>query len=269
MPFFQHDFLTFHYTDSGAGFPFIFQHGLGGDVYQPAEVYQPQPGIRCLSLDCRGHGETRPLGDENLLCFDTFADDVIAMMDYLKLSQAVVGGISMGAGLSLNLALRYPQRVRGLLLSRPAWLDKPMPNNLLNFVKVAAYIRRYGAQGGLEHFKQSPDYQSLLKEAPDVANSLLAHFSHPRAEETFIKLERLPNDAPCHDLNACKHLDVPTLILANRHDPPHPFEMAETLAAAIPDAQLHEITSKSINRDQHFREARTFISEFLHQFADA
>lgn len=266
MPFFPRDGLNFHYTDSGDGLPFIFQHGLGGDVYQPAEVYQPQPGIRCLSLDCRGHGETRPLGDENLLSFDSFADDVVAMMDYLELPAAVVGGISMGAGISLNLALRYPQRVRGLLLSRPAWLDKPMSANLLNFTRVADYIRRYGAQNGLEYIKQSPEYQAILKEAPDVANSLLAHFTHPRAEETFIKFERLPNDAPCRDLRDCGNIAIPTLILANRHDPPHPFEMAETLAAAIPGAQLHEITSKSLNREQHFREAHTFISTFLRQF---
>lgn len=267
MLFFHHDTLTFHYTDSGKGAPFIFQHGLGGDVLQTAEVYQPQPGIRVLSLDCRGHGETRPLGDASHLNFDTFADDVIAMMDYLNVAEAVVGGISMGAGISLNLALRYPGRVRGLVLSRPAWLDKPMPENLLNFTRVADTIRRFGAQGGLEHFKGSSEYQSLLNDAPDVAASLLAHFTHPRAEETFIKLERLPNDAPCRDLRDCQNISIPTLILANRHDPPHPFAMAETLAQAIPSAQLREITSKSINREQHFVEARTFINEFLEQFA--
>lgn len=266
MPFFQHDSLSFRYTVSGDGFPFIFQHGLGGDVKQPAEVYQPQPGIRMLSLDCRGHGETRPLGDENLLSFDTFADDVIALMDYLDLPEAVVGGISMGAGVSLNLALCCPQRVRGLVLSRPAWLDKPMPPNLANFTQVADHIRHHGAQIGLERFKQSAEYLAVVKEAPDVANSLLAHFSHPRAEETYIKLERLPNDAPCRDLTACASITVPTLILANRSDPPHPFEMAETLASAIPGATLREITSKLVNKERHFVEARTYITAFLTQF---
>lgn len=267
MPFFYHDSLNFHYTDAGEGFPFIFQHGLGGDVHQPAEVYQPQPGIRYLSLDCRGHGETRPLGDASHLNFDTFANDVVAMLDYLNVPQAVVGGISMGAGISLNLALRYPGRVRGLVLLRPAWLDKPMPENLLNFTQVADHIRRFGALDGLEHFKGSSEYHALLKDAPDVAASLLAHFTHPRAEETFIKLERLPNDAPCRDLRDCANIAVPAFILANRYDPPHPFAMAERLAQAIPHAQLRAITSKSINRDQHFHEARTFIREFLNQFA--
>lgn len=266
MPSFQRNNLTFHYTDSGMGFPFIFQHGLGGDVKQTAEVYQPQSGIRMLSLDCRGHGETRPLGDAARLSFDSFADDVIGMMDHLNIPQAVVGGISMGAGISLNMTVRHPLRVRGLVLSRPAWLDQPMPDNLLNFVKVAEYIRRYGAAGGLELFKQSEAYQAVVKEAPDVANSLLAHFTHPRAEETFIKLERLPNDAPCHDLAACASITIPTLILGNRHDPPHPFAMAEKLASLIPNALLREIPSKSVNREQHFHDARAFISEFLTQF---
>ncbi|MEZ4669976.1 MAG: alpha/beta hydrolase [Anaerolineae bacterium] len=266
MPSFYRDNLTFHYTDSGVGFPFIFQHGLGGDVKQTAEVYQPQPGIRMLSLDCRGHGETRPLGDAARLNFDSFADDVIGMMDHLNIPRAVVGGISMGAGISLNIALRHPLRVRGLVLSRPAWLDQPMPDNLLNFVKVAESIRRYGAAEGLQQFKQSEAYQAAVKEAPDVANSLLTHFTHPRAEETYIKLERLPNDAPCRDLAACASITVPTLILGNRHDPPHPYAMAETLASVIPSATLHEIPSKSVNREQHFQDARAYMMEFLSQF---
>lgn len=35
MAFFSHDRLRFHFLDMGAGIPFVFQHGLGGDVNQP------------------------------------------------------------------------------------------------------------------------------------------------------------------------------------------------------------------------------------------
>jgi pimeloyl-ACP methyl ester carboxylesterase len=54
MPVFERDGLAFHYLDEGdpSGRPFVFQHGLGGDVSQPAGVFSPPPGIRLLSLDC-------------------------------------------------------------------------------------------------------------------------------------------------------------------------------------------------------------------------
>jgi pimeloyl-ACP methyl ester carboxylesterase len=51
-------------------------------------------------------------------------------MDYLRLPQAIVGGISMGAAVALNFTLRFPERVLGLILSRPAWLDGPLPSNV-------------------------------------------------------------------------------------------------------------------------------------------
>lgn len=266
MFFFQHDGLQFHYRDSGEGLPFIFQHGLGGDTHQTAEVFQPpQPGIRFISMDARGHGETRPLGEPDKINFDTFADDVIVLLDYLRITSAVVGGISMGAGLSLNLALRYPARVRGLILSRPAWLDQPMPDNLRLFPQVAGYIRQYGAQAGLERFKQSSKFITLQRNAPDVANSALTQFENPRAEDSVARLERIPQDAPNRNRAEWSTISVPVLVLANWVDPVHPFEYGEIIAAAIPGATLHEIPSKSVDKAQHFIQARRYIKAFLEQ----
>src|SRR3954453_23307117 len=123
MPTFAHDGLAFHYEDTGEGVPFIFQHGLGGDVNQPCGLFRPPEGVRLLALDCRAHGETRPLGDPDQLRLATFADHLAALLDYLEVPRAVIGGISMGAAVALNFALRYPERVLGLVLSRAAWLD--------------------------------------------------------------------------------------------------------------------------------------------------
>lgn len=266
MPFFEYDGLRFHYLDSGSGQPFIFQHGLGGDVNQPAEVYDlstAPSGIRFIALDCRAHGLTQPLGSADKLKFSTFADDVIALMDHLALSSAILGGISMGAGLSLNLTERYPERVSALVLSRLAWLDQPMPPNLSIFVQVGKLIQQYGSQKGLEIFQQSPDYLQFQHKFPDTASSLVGQFLHPRADETFIKLLRIPNDAPCFDRLAWSQISVPTLILANHDDPPHPYSYGEVAAALIPDSELKTILSKSLNKSLHMQQSRSFIREFI------
>jgi pimeloyl-ACP methyl ester carboxylesterase len=263
MPFFKHDGLHFHYLDKGQGIPFIFQHGLGGDVQQVVDLLPNHDGFRLLALDCRAHGQTIPLGDPTKLTFCTLAEDVWAFMNYLSLDQAVVGGISMGAGVALNFALRFRDRLLGLVLSRPAWMDRPLPANAKIFPFIAALIRKHGAREGLAVFRQSKEFSEMAARWPDAATSLLGQFEHPRAEETVEKLERIPNDAPGRDAKAWTEITVPTLVLANREDPIHPFEFGETLAQAIPNSILKELTSKSINKPLHLLEVERYINGFL------
>ena len=123
--------------------------------------------------------------------------------------------------------------MRALVLQRPAWLGQPMPGNLRVVARTGDLIRQHGAQGGKEVFLKSPEYAALRQESPDAAASNLAQFDHPRAEETVIKLVRIPNDAPCKD-HAWKSVKAPTLVLANRVDPVHPYSFGETLAREIP-----------------------------------
>ena len=263
MPTFHHDGIAFHFRDEGAGVPFVFQHGLGGDVNQPFGLFAPPPGYRLIALDCRGHGETRPLGNPDNISFATFADDVCVLLDHLGLQAVVVGGISMGAAVALNMALRFPARVRGLVLSRPAWLDQPLPSNGIIFTQIARLIREHGTAHGLELFKQSPEDMAVLAESPDAARSLCGQFEHPRAEETVVKLERIQHDTPSRDRSAWRAIDVPTLVLANRQDPIHPFEYGQIIANLIPRAEFAELTPKSVSVARHGQETQVVITAFL------
>ena len=265
MPVFNHDGLAFHYHDQGHGLPFVFQHGLGGDAAQTAGLFTPPVGVRLLTLECRGHGETRPLGDPNKLSYTAFADDVCALLDHLALGPVVLGGISMGAGLALNLAWRYPQRVRALVLSRPAALDRPLPPNAAVFPRIARLIQQHGAREGLRLFTQSAVYAALVAEAPDAARSLCGQFAHPRAEETAVKLARIPNTAPVPDSGLLASITAPALVLANRQDPIHPFAYGEIIARLLPHAELKELTSKSVSVARHVQQTHDFIERFLGQ----
>jgi pimeloyl-ACP methyl ester carboxylesterase len=264
MPFFRRDGLSFHFRDEGDGQPFFFQHGLGGDVTQPFGLFTPPAGVRLLAFDCRAHGQTRPLGDIDKIGLASFADDLLALMDQLALRRAIVGGISMGAAVALNFALRFPDRLTGLVLSRPAWLNGPMePTSVRISSYIAQLIRQYGAKAGLSKFKISDIYLETMRLSPDSANSLAGQFENPRAEETVVKLERLPLDAPNLDRQEWKKITVPTLVLANRQDPVHPFEYGEILASEIPGAEFREITAKSVSKDRHARDVQSCIETFL------
>ena len=266
MPTFSHDGLTFHYREAGAGLPFIFQHGLGAEVSQTFSLFTPPAGIRMITLDCRGHGQTVPLGPEDKINIPQFATDVLALMDHLKLEKAVVGGISMGAATALHLVLTHPERVLGLVLSRPAWLESSRSAGLEIFGALAQLIRRYGAWEGASRFQASEQFQRIKASSPDNALSLLAQFAHPRAEETVAKLERIPQHVPAHGRSEWRRIAVPTLVLGNRQDSSHPFEVAEEFAREIPGAVLRELTPKSRDKEQHTRDTQCALEEFLTPF---
>jgi pimeloyl-ACP methyl ester carboxylesterase len=263
MPSFHHDNLEFQYLERGSGVPFFFQHGLGSESEKVFALVEVPPGFRLLGMDCRGHGKTAPLGEVEKLRFSAFADDVIALMDHLQVPCAIIGGTSMGAGVALNCALRYPQRVLGLILLRPAWLDAPNAANAKVFGLIAHMIRDQGPKAGLENFKKTDLYASISRESSDVADSLLSLFSDPRAVETVDRLERIPNDAPTHDRTAWRHISAPVLVLANHRDPIHPFEYGQVLAREIPGAQFEELTPKSVSLEQYTSELRRSLAQFL------
>ena len=243
--------------------PLFFQHGLGGSAEKILALLELPRGYRLVSLDCRAHGETSPLGEVEELRFDVLADDVIALMDHLQIPRVVVGGTSMGAGVALNCAVRYPQRVLGLVLLRPAWLESPNSANLKIFGLISQLIRTQGTRIGLEAFRKTEAYGAMLKESSDCAESLTSLFLDPRAVETVGRLERIPRDTPSSNRADWRRITVPTLVLANRRDPIHPFEYGQELAREIPGARFKELTPKSQSLIQYTSELRGALAEFL------
>jgi pimeloyl-ACP methyl ester carboxylesterase len=275
MASFRRDGIVFHYRDIGHGTPFVFQHGIGGDVAQPAGLFRPPKGIRLLCFDARAHGQTQPQGDPSALTFDVFGDDLVALLDHLGMGQAIIGGISMGAGVALNVAVRYPERLAGLVLCRPAWLDGPMPpENVARYGAIARLLRAVSSAGdrdqalrrAVAEFEACDDYRNLLTSSPDTAQSLRGQLTNERAVAAVARLERLPSDQPLADLRAAAATRVPVLVLAHRQDPIHRFAFGEVLARAIPGARLVELTPKSIARERHAAEVQGRLDAFLSQF---
>jgi pimeloyl-ACP methyl ester carboxylesterase len=91
--------------------------GVGADISQPLSFFGQDRPFRLISMDCRGHGQTVPLGNRHFLKFNSFSNDIANLLD-LNLPKVVMGGISMGAGIALNFALRYPDRTRAMSMVR-------------------------------------------------------------------------------------------------------------------------------------------------------
>ena len=262
MPVFEHDGIRFNYRESGNGLPFIFQHGLTADLTQTFGVFTPPAGVRMIGFDCRNHGLTRPYTNERV-GLAAFADDLAGLMDHLNIERAVIGGISMGSAIALNFALRNASRVMALVISRPAWLEGPLPQNVEIYRTIAGLIVQHGPQAAQAIFKESSLYGSTLRDSPAVAGTLLNAFNLPDIEHRIVLLDRIPRDQPYASLGELAALRVPTLVLANRQDPVHPYEVGEAIAAAIPGAEFMELTAKSVSPDQHNADVQRCIEGFL------
>jgi pimeloyl-ACP methyl ester carboxylesterase len=261
MPTFERDGITFSYLDIGKGRPIVWQHGLGGSSAQAPAVVGENPPFRLLSLDCRGHGETWPMGDEGRLGFVTFADDVAAMLDHAGVERAVIGGMSMGAGIALTFAHRYPQRTEALVLIRPAWLDGGKPENLALFPVIADLLRRYGPDEGMTRFLAMPG--PIDDNPPGSLTMLATQFRRTGAVERAAVLERMYEDCPPHGRAVWGAIAAPTLVIATEHDTIHPADFGRALAAAIPGAEFVEPVSKWIDEDAHNRAVESAALEFL------
>jgi non-heme chloroperoxidase len=92
------DGTTIYYKDWGSGRPIIFSHGwpLNADVWDDQMFFLASRGFRCIAHDRRGHGRSSQPSDGN--DFDTFADDLAALIEALDLKDAVIVGHSVGGG---------------------------------------------------------------------------------------------------------------------------------------------------------------------------
>jgi pimeloyl-ACP methyl ester carboxylesterase len=249
------------YEEVGEGVPVLWQHGLGADRNQPAEVFPAIPGIRRITLECRGHGNS-DLGDTNRLSIATFAADAVALLDHLGIRQAIVGGISLGAALSVRLAALHSNRVAGLILARPAWVVGPS-TTLAPYLEIAALLREFGAREGALRFEASAALAAVAAVSPDNAASLRLFFSQPNPANTIALLSTIPSDSPGIDAETIAMIRVPTLIIGTDQDFVHPLAYAERLQQILPHATLQRITSKSINKDQYKLDFRDALSRFL------
>lgn len=250
------------YVDEGEGMAVLWQHGLGADRGQPAEVFPALQGVRRITLECRGHGAS-DLGDPGRLSIAQFADDAMALLDRLRIEYAVVGGISLGAAVALRIAATRPERARALILARPAWVDAAAPATLRIYREVAEEIAAHGTSEGARRFAGSALLAEVAAVAPDNAASMRWFFERARPETTVELLRRIPLDGPGVARPAIAALALRTLVIGNGQDYVHSLATAQALAGLVPGAAYREITSKSVDRGRYVSEFRAAIAGFL------
>ncbi len=260
--FLTSDGLRLALHESGASKPFVFQHGLCGDAGQPLQVFPDSFGYRCLTLECRGHGQSEagPIQSHSIA---TFANDVAAMIELQKLDKPLFGGISMGAAIALRLAVTRPDLVGALVLARPAWLVDEAPANMAPNTLVGELLKTHAPAQARARFEAAPLVAQLALEAPDNLASLRGLFSREPIAITAELLTRISADGPGVSKSDLSALKIPVLVIGHANDYVHPLSLAKELASLIPEAQFVEITPKAIDPARYRDDFRAALSQFL------
>ena len=110
------------------GPPVLLMHGLTATrryVVMGSRMLE-RSGHRVIKYDARAHGHSSPAPSPDAYTYDLLADDAIAVLDARDVERAVLAGASMGAHTLLNVALRHPDRVAGVVVITPAYTGDPV-----------------------------------------------------------------------------------------------------------------------------------------------
>jgi pimeloyl-ACP methyl ester carboxylesterase len=244
--------LSFETLGPSDGEPLVFLHGLGAGRTQTTSGLNNLPGLHIIAPDMPGHGDSMSF-DPATYSFDSFADHTLALMDHLGLEKCHLGGLSMGSGIALNIALRYPDRFKKLILLRPSWLDSPQP----------AHLKLVADAGEMTQpdFEALPRFQALLSANPPVANSITAVYQRP----DNAVLSRMWNDCPFSSLSQLKTITAPILVLDSPRDDLHPKAVATKIANVLPNSQTAHLPAR-----YHEPEAyQTALNQHLNNFLNS
>lgn len=108
--------ISLYYQEKGEGEPIFLLHGNGEDgTYFVNQISFFSSSYRMIAVDTRGHGKS-PRGTAPFT-MEQFAVDLQELMEKLQISSAIIMGFSDGANIAMKFALKYPDKVKALILN--------------------------------------------------------------------------------------------------------------------------------------------------------
>lgn len=254
--------ITLNVEESGAGPAFIFVPGLVGLLnaweFQMAEFSRR---YRCIAFDHRGTGDSDKPKDS--YSTEAIARDVIALMDTLGIDKAHVAGTSTGGCVLQNLAIDYPDRLRGCIFSN-------------TWVKADEYITR--VQMTRKRIALSYGAEEYVKISSLFTNGAM-QFRHDLDKVMELEQRALRTVAPvdvlagridmtlAHDRTADLHrIRNPSLIVGTRDDATVPCYQSEDLHRAVTGSQFVIVEEGGhYSYRRHWQEWNQIANRFLQE----
>jgi pimeloyl-ACP methyl ester carboxylesterase len=249
------------YTIHGEGPPTILTPGLllSQKMQIPLARTLAKRGNRVITMDPLGHGGSDRPRQMWRYSIPEFAQQVIALMDHLELDEAVIGGTSLGANISLEAAALAPARLRGMIIEMPV-LDHAIPACAVAFTPLlfALTVGEPVMKGLARAVRALP-----RSRAPFLIELALDSIAQdPGPSGAILQGILFGRTAPDHLTR--QKIEVPALVIGHPRDPIHPFSDADMLAAELPGGRLidaNSIIELRTNPKRLTAEIAGFISE--------
>jgi len=227
-----------NYLEAGKGDPVVLIHGSGPGVTSYANWRLVLPALaenfRVVAPDMVGFGfSERPANIEYGV--QTWADQVVGLMDTLELPKAHLVGNSFGGAIALRIATQHPDRVGKLVLMGSMGVPFPITEGL---------ERVWGYQPSFENMRKVLDVFAYSR---DLVNDELAEVRYrgsiqPGFQESFAAMFPAPRqrwvEAMCTPEDDIRRLPHRTLIVHGREDQVIPVQTSLRLMELIDNADL-------------------------------
>ena len=250
------------YTDFGGGDRWvILLHGqlMPRRMHDPLARVLAAEGFHVVTLDLLGHGRSDRPEDPKEYSMTAWGEQVVALLDHLGAETAVIGGTSLGANVSLEVAAIAPERVQGLLLEMPV-LDNAVEAGILAFAPLLFMARFFppGVRlmaGAARRVPRRPAgfWGSIVLDTLDQRPASMAAVIHG------IFFGRV---APSSRLR--KQIEAPALVIGHPRDPIHLAADALMVAEEMPNARhlgASSILEWRFRPDRLNQEALAFVTE--------
>ncbi|HEX5988019.1 MAG TPA: alpha/beta hydrolase [Nocardioides sp.] len=232
--FVGHDRLE--YTEYGSGDRWVVLiHGqlMPRRMHEPLARAIAGEGFHVVTVDLLGHGRSDRPEDPKEYSLFAFGEQVVALLDHLGAEQAVIGGTSLGANVSLEVADVAPERVRGLLLEMPV-LDNALEAGLMAFGSLMFAARFVPASvSAVRRLSRAvprglvPFWTGIVLDTLDQRPAAMAATIHG----LFFGRIAPPSSRR-------RRIEVPALVVGHPRDPIHPAADAAMLAEEMPNARF-------------------------------
>lgn len=227
--------ITIGYDDRGDGDPLVLVHGHPFDrsMWRPQLERFGQAGWRVVAADLRGYGQTTVV--PGTTPFSTFARDVVDLLDHLELDRVVIGGLSMGGQIVMEVHRLFPERIRGLVLAdttpqaetpqgredRNTMADRLLREGMAPY--AAEVLPKMVAPYNIDALPAVADHVMAMMLATSPAGAAAALRGRAERPDYVDMLERVA---------------VPALVVVGADDEFTPVSDARLMADRIPDATL-------------------------------
>ena len=220
--------VNLYYRVDGDGPAVVFCHGRASTHLSWChQVVALREHFTCVTYDIRGFG--RSTEEPHEPGFAAHCDDLQGLLDHLGIDKAFVVGQSMGGFGALQFALKFPERVLGLVLtSTPAGVNDDALVNLVREAQERAAGMPMTERVFRPHFIETRPVMLYIWRAQQDAS--------PRYPRSVLDPLWYGGGPTAEEV---QHLTVPTLILAAEYDNSVPVTAARRLQELLPGSRLH------------------------------